>query len=139
MPDNMTRAQRSYTMSRIRSNQNASTELQFLALLRRARIVGWRRNSDLPGKPDFVFPNGRLAVFIDGCFWHGCPRCALKSKSNAAYWSPKISGNVVRDRRITKVLKNAGWDVMRIWEHTIKKRPAAAITRLKGRLTSKRY
>src|SRR5580700_9059683 len=81
---------RSALMSRIRGSHNATTELKFLALLRATRIIGWRRNYPLTGKPDFTFPKSRLAVFIDGCFWHGhaCGR-NLSPKRNAQAWKDK--------------------------------------------------
>src|SRR5947207_2986434 len=122
MADDMTADQRSYTMSRIRSIGNKSTEYSFVRLLRRARIAGWRRNVRLPGRPDPVFRSERVVVFLDGCFWHGCRKCALRSKSNIEYWSPKIAGNAARDRRISAKLRSAGWTVFRVWEHQIKHR-----------------
>ena len=81
MPDVFTKAKRSEVMSRIRGRGNKDTELALAKLLRRHRITGWRRNQPVFGKPDFVFPKLKLAVFVDGCFWHGCPKHA--SKSNA--------------------------------------------------------
>src|SRR5690606_26892541 len=104
----MTRMQRSYTMSRIRSQGNESTELRLARLFRANKINGWRRNSRLPGRPDFVFPKERVAVFVDGCFWHGCPKCALRSNTNRGYWSAKIVGNRQRDRRHSRTLRQAG-------------------------------
>src|SRR5688572_13055237 len=98
MADNMTRRQRSRTMSRIRSVGNASTELRFLSLMRSAGLSGWRRNINLPGRPDVTFVRERVAVFLDGCFWHGCPRCYAEPKSNIKYWMRKIAGNVARDK-----------------------------------------
>ena len=114
MADDMTAAQRWYTMSRIRSVGNETTELRLVRLLREARLVGWRRRTSLPGKPDFVFRKARVAIFVDGCFWHGCRRCALSAKSNTKYWLPKIARNAARDKRITSELRGAGWVVIRI-------------------------
>ncbi len=126
---------RSVLMSRIRSKRNASTELKLLLLLRSARLHGWRRDFLLPGKPDFVFPRGKLAVFVDGCFWHGheCGR-NLKPKRNAALWRGKIVGNKNRDRRVTRKLRAAGWTVVRIWECALAKRPLNCLQRIQRAL-----
>jgi DNA mismatch endonuclease (patch repair protein) len=70
-------------------------------------------------RPDFVFPKLRLAVFVDGCFWHGCPRHATQPKSNRAFWNKKLSANKKRDALVPRVLRSAGWQVLRIWEHEL--------------------
>jgi DNA mismatch endonuclease (patch repair protein) len=126
---------RSSLMSRIRSSQNQTTELRLIALLRNAEIHGWRRNYHLPGKPDFVFLNAKLAVFVDGCFWHGhdCGR-NLRPKRNAVAWRTKIDGNRRRDRLNGRVLRAAGWSVCRIWECSLAKQPAACLHRIKRML-----
>jgi len=77
------------------------------------------RHLSLTVRPDFVFPKSRTAIFVDGCFWHGCPKHATKPKSNAAFWRKKISGNKARDRLVNRVLRRAGWRVLRIWEHDL--------------------
>jgi len=74
-------------------------------------------NSQLAVRPDFVFPRLRIAVFVDGCFWHGCPKHATKPKGNAAFWRKKFAANRARDRLVTLTLRRAGWCVLRIWEH----------------------
>src|ERR1700733_13796768 len=107
-------------MLRIRSTGNRSTEGALIALMRTRGIKGWRRKSSLPGRPDFVFPKSHVAVFVDGCYWHGCPRCSLASKSNTSYWGPKIAGNRKRDRANAKALRIEGWSVIRIWEHELR-------------------
>jgi DNA mismatch endonuclease (patch repair protein) len=68
-------------------------------------------------RPDIVFSRARVAVYVDGCFWHGCPLHATSPKANAAYWTPKLKENVERDRRTTNALEADGWTVLRIWEH----------------------
>ncbi len=73
----------------------------------------------MPGRPDFVFPKKRLALFIDGCFWHGCPKCKLIPKTNIEYWAKKIRGNRERDKTIKKQLEQKRWTVIRIWEHQL--------------------
>jgi DNA mismatch endonuclease Vsr len=70
-------------------------------------------------RPDFVFPKPKVAVFVDGCFFHGCPKHATWPKNNAAFWRAKIEGNRARDRRQTRLLRAAGWRVIRIWEHAL--------------------
>lgn len=135
MVDDMTPAQRSYTMSRIRSAGNLTTELRFLRLLRLAGITGWRRKVKLPGHPDLVFRRQRVVVFLDGCFWHGCPRCYAPPQSNVEYWTPKVAGNAARDKRIRAELRSAEWRVVRIWEHSIRKEPSRALRRLQGALS----
>jgi DNA mismatch endonuclease (patch repair protein) len=119
MADWLSREQRSRNMASIRSKGNASTERAFLQLLRDARISGWRRHLSLPGKPDFVFPVRGLAIFIDGCFWHGCPRCYRMPDDNRTYWRAKVKSNRRRDRRRGRQLRSLKWRVMRVWEHSL--------------------
>jgi|SRR5215469_16098514 len=120
MTDWLTCEQRSRNMSSIRSIGNATTEGAFLRLLRESGITGWRRHLDLPGKPDFTFRSQRLAVFIDGCFWHGCPRCYRLPEDNRKFWKNKVLTNKRRDIRRTRELRRCGWAVLRIWEHRLK-------------------
>ena len=120
MTDCFEPAQRSRNMSRIRSNGNYSTELRFIKLMRQFNISGWRRKSKLIGRPDFVFNKPKVAVFIDGDFWHGNPKKSRLPKSNCEYWEKKITGNRTRDRIVTKALKNDGWRVLRIWESSLR-------------------
>lgn len=129
MSDIFTQKKRSEVMSRIRGKGNLSTELRLVGLFRDRGITGWRRHQALPGKPDFVFPSERLAVFVDGCFWHGCPRCFVKPKQNAKFWREKIGGNQKRDRRVARQLRADGWSVCRIWECRLK-RPEASVRRI---------
>lgn len=75
------------------------------------------RVQGLAVRPDLVFPRYRLVVFVDGCFWHGCPDHGNLPKVNTAYWASKLQGNRARDRRVTERLKAAGWRVVRLWEH----------------------
>jgi len=107
-------------MASVKSRDAKSTELKFISLLKEKGITGWRRNYPLTGKPDFVFRRIKIAVFIDGCFWHGCPRHCRMPSSNVNYWNNKIEKNKIRDKKITKALKMKGWQVIRIWEHEIK-------------------
>ena len=121
MADWLTRRQRSHNMASIRSAGNRTTERAFVALLRSAHITGWRRNVLLPGKPDFVFRSRRLAVFVDGCFWHGCPKCYRLPSDNRRYWRAKVLSNRLRDKRVARALRLGGWNVVRIWEHQLER------------------
>jgi DNA mismatch endonuclease, patch repair protein len=119
-------------MSRIRGALNKDTELRLIAIFRANGISGWRRRHALAGKPDFVFPREKLVVFVDGCFWHGCPAHATWPKQNADFWRTKILGNRRRDRAVNRLLKQAGWRVIRIWEHALtKKHEARTVSRLR--------
>lgn len=131
-------------MSRIRSRGNKDTELALVRVFRECGITGWRRHVPIriserrtrnrrPARtpirnpksavrifkvrPDFVFPKLRVAVFVDGCFWHACPIHATNPKGNATFWRKKLAANQDRDRRVNRELKRAGWRVVRVWEH----------------------
>src|SRR5881296_2200586 len=98
MPDSFTRQKRSQVMGAIRSRGNKETELKLVAILRSSGITGWRRHQPLPGRPDFIFRRERLAIFVDGCFWHrhrGC-KFAYTPKSRLEFWVRKFDSNVAR-------------------------------------------
>ena len=132
MADVFTKKKRSQVMAAIRSRGNKDTELKLAAILRAAGITGWRRHQAVPGHPDFIFRRERLAVFVDGCFWHGCPKHGRKPGSNRAYWLPKLRRNRERDSAVKRSLCSAGWTVIRLWEHdlAIPQRCAARIARM---------
>jgi DNA mismatch endonuclease, patch repair protein len=111
---------RSRTMSAVRGKNNRTTELRFRMALVRASLNGWTMHASLPGRPDFYFPAANLAVFLDGCFWHGCKHCGHIPKTNSVFWSMKIERNQARDRRNTRLLQKRGSLVVRVWEHSIK-------------------
>ncbi len=119
--DTISREERSKLMSRVRSSGNKSTELRMIQQFRKLHIKGWRRNQAIFGHPDFVFPKRKVVVFVDGDFWHGHPRLGRIPKSNSAFWKAKIEANKARDRKVNRVLKKAGWNVIRIWESEIEK------------------
>lgn len=117
MPDDRTTSQRSETMRRVRS-RDTSCELALRRQLHR-RGLRYSLRKKLPGSPDIVFVASRVAVFVDGCFWHGCPDHCRRPSSNVAYWKAKIGGNMSRDRRVDRELAGAGWRVVRLWEHEV--------------------
>jgi DNA mismatch endonuclease (patch repair protein) len=119
MVDLYSPAKRSEIMSRVRGKGNKATELALVSVLRRNRITGWRRNARLFGSPDFVFPKDHIALFVDGCFWHSCPIHASQPRTNAEFWSEKLSKNRLRDGMVNRTLKKSGWRVIRIWQHEL--------------------
>jgi DNA mismatch endonuclease, patch repair protein len=139
MVDNLTATQRSQNMAAIRSSGNRTTERALRSRLIRAGIRGWQLcPKDLVGKPDFAFRATKLAVFVDGCHWHGCPRCYRPPASNTGYWNMKFKRNKERDRSVTASLRRAGWTVLRIWEHEIAQAPAKIMEKIERMLQRKR-
>jgi DNA mismatch endonuclease (patch repair protein) len=135
MIDVFTKRKRSAVMSLIRSADNASTELRLITLMHGRGITGWRRRQTLPGRPDFVFRHGKLAVFVDGCFWHGCPLHHRLPATRPAFWLAKLQANRARDRRVGLELRQNGWRVLRIWECDLTKaRQPLTAARLKRAL-----
>jgi len=167
MADVFTKAKRSEVMSRIRGRGNKDTELALAKIFRAQRITGWRRQAEIRGravasvydrrkagarraplqkpfrvKPDFVFIKLKLAIFVDGCFWHGCPKHCSPMKwlrkssmpannpplpsrlrrTGRAFWRRKLSANKARDRVVARMLRRAGWRVLRVWEHELARR-----------------
>ena len=130
MSDVFSKAKRSAVMSRIRSRGNKATELALATFFRRHKITGWRKQLEVriqksgarsfKVRPDFIFPKLKLAVFVDGCFWHGCPQHGTQPKGNRAFWKKKFARNIARDRLVNRALRRAGWRVLRIWEHTLR-------------------
>ncbi len=130
MTDNLTVATRSRVMAATKGRGNLSTEVPLARALRKLRITGWRRHASLPGRPDFAFRKQRLAIFVDGCFWHGCPEHCRIPQSHAAYWIDKIGKNVARDKELRRRLKLEGWTALRFWEHEIKSDPIACAQKI---------
>jgi DNA mismatch endonuclease (patch repair protein) len=131
MADVFSKSKRSDVMSHIRGGGNRDTELALKEVFHELGINGWRRNQSLLGHPDFVFRRQRIAVFVDGCFWHCCPRHHAWPKNNALFWRKKLESNRVRDRDVNRGLREKGWRVLRIWEHELKaKSRHALVTRL---------
>ena len=121
MRDPLTKTERSALMAKVRSKGNRSTEGMVQRALRRERVRGWTKHPrNIEGHPDFYFPKLRVAVFVDGCFWHGCPRCGRLPRSRVAFWRAKIDANRRRDREIRRHLRSTGVRVVRVWEHQLK-------------------
>jgi len=120
MADTFTKGERSQIMRKVKSKRNKSTELKLIKYFRENRITGWRRNYNIFGKPDFVFPRQRVVIFTDGCFWHGHICRNLKPQDNKNYWTKKIRGNKNRDREVTAQLTDNNWAVIRLWECELK-------------------
>lgn len=113
---------RSSIMSKVRSKGNKSTELRVIELFEDNGITGWRRNYKVKGHPDFVFLKERVAIFVDGCFWHGHECRNIYPKDNEEYWNKKRQRNIQHDLEITERFQKRGWTVVRIWECELKKK-----------------
>ncbi len=133
MSDVLTKEQRHYNMSRIRSTRT-EPELKLKGALESLgfeyQVVG------IYGRPDFVNRNNKIAIFIDGCYWHKCPQDFVKPETRSEFWMQKIERNVSRDGIVNRRLKSEGWKVLRIWEHDVRKYPNKVISRVKRALKS---
>lgn len=127
--DRVSKEARSRIMRAIRSKGNKTTESRMLRLLRHHKLSGWRRHYPVNGTPDFAWPKEKVALFVDGCFWHGCPRCYSAPRTNQKFWEDKVWGNKKRDRRVSRQLRKSGWSVLRVWECSIEK--TATISRIR--------
>lgn len=121
MADTFTKIERSSIMRNVKSSGNRSTELKLVKLFRENGVIGWRRNYPLFGKPDFTFPKSKVAVFVDGCFWHGHNCRNTRPSDNKEYWTEKINRNKKRDLLVNGELRKKEWKVVRIWECSLKK------------------
>ncbi|MGH8022063.1 MAG: very short patch repair endonuclease [Limisphaerales bacterium] len=119
MADVFSAKRRSEIMSRVKGRRNAATELRLIAIFRKHDIRGWRRGRSIFGRPDFVFPAARLAVFVDGCFWHGCPLHGTEPQTNRGFWVRKIKRNKERDRLVGRNLRMQKWRILRVWQHDL--------------------
>jgi DNA mismatch endonuclease (patch repair protein) len=147
--DKISKAKRSAIMSRIRGHGNQRTDKNVVILFRKIGIKDWRRHQivhfnvkRLHGniasdgtifkaqvRPDFLFSRLKIALFVDGCFWHGCPACYRKPKSRRAFWMAKILRNKERDQFQLRQLKRTGWRVIRIREHELLRENEARLIR----------
>ena len=135
MTDVLTKEQRKLNMSRIRG-KDTSPELKIRKMLYARGLRGYRVHYDLPGKPDIVFTKKRIAIFIDGCYWHKCPICFKEPQTNYEFWMNKINSNVKRDKEVNSRLKSDGWIVLRFWEHQVRKEPEEVINKIAEVLSS---
>lgn len=132
----MTSEQRSRCMSRIRGRDTTPELIVRRALWQRG--LRYRLRTKLPGRPDMVFGPCGVAVFIDGCFWHACPEHGVKPKANARFWREKLAANVQRDLRATATLREAGWAVLRFWEHEVERDLGGVVARIEEALCEPR-
>lgn len=123
MPDVFSKSKRSEIMARVRGRGNKATELTLATFFRTHGISGWRRHLPLFGTPDFVFRDRRTVVFVDGCFWHGCPIHQTMPSTNREFWTEKLLRNRRRDRLVNRTLRDAGWTVIRVWQHELRNLP----------------
>lgn len=123
MSDPLSPDQRSAQMGKVRSSGNKATEGIVERKLVESGIPGWEKQpSGILGKPDFFFPEYRILVFVDGCFWHACPFCKRRiPTARNEFWRIKIDGNRRRDNRQRRTLREQGYHVLRVWEHEVKK------------------
>jgi DNA mismatch endonuclease, patch repair protein len=128
---------RSANMRAIKSRENRSTEWRLRSMLMRTAVKGWRLHSnEVVGNPDFLFLVHRVVVFIDGCFWHGCPKCGHIPKTNKKYWTAKIDRNKKRDKMYSKELRRQGFKVVRIWECALREKPQRCLQRILSAVSS---
>lgn len=122
MADVFNRQQRSQIMQKVKSRGNRSTEMRLISVFEENGITGWRRNYSVKGHPDFVFLQKRIAIFVDGCFWHGHDCRNTRPADNKEYWDKKRERNIRHDQEITALFEARGWTVIRIWECELKKK-----------------
>lgn len=135
MADVLTPEQRRLNMSRVRAkNTKPETTLRSALHLRGLRFRIHRK--DLPGSPDIVFPRHKIAIFIDGCFWHGCPKHGVRPSTNQKFWVDKIEANRKRDKIASRELRKLGWKVIRIWEHDVKRNVSRVLRSIESAVTS---
>lgn len=136
-------AVRSRAMQAVKGKGNKTTELKFCFALEQSGVSDWKLHEKLIGNPDVYFPSYKIAVFLDGCFWHGCPKCGHIPKTNNTYWKAKIERNKERDSSKTNALKEQGYLVVRFWEHEILENVDECVERVKDviedRLSRIRY
>lgn len=127
MSDIFDKEKRSEIMSVVRSKGNISTELKLIKFFKVKNIIGWRRNYKVKGHPDFIFLKRKIAIFVDGCFWHGHDCRNTRPADNSKYWKNKRERNIKHDKEVTALFENRGWIVIRIWECELKKSNASRL------------
>ena len=133
MVDNLSKSQRQRCMSSVRTRAT-SIEARVADILTSKRFRIQRNPATVFGKPDIILASRTIAIFVDGCFWHGCKLHSTVPKTNKAFWNRKIRRNVMRDKRVVRELKVQGWRVFRIWQHELRNQESTEI--LETRLLS---
>ena len=129
MADVMSTRQRSVLMGRIRG-ANTSPELELRRRLWRSGVRYRLHDRSILGRPDIVVRSARLAIFVDGCFWHSCPKHRVWPKSNVGFWRAKLKANRLRDAKVNRALRGARWSVVRVWEHEVDGAPDRVVRRV---------
>jgi DNA mismatch endonuclease (patch repair protein) len=129
---------RSAAMGKVRSKGNRTTEVRLRYALVRAGISGWHLHVPIPGRPDFYFDKQKVAIFVDGCFWHGCPKCGHIPKANRAFWRAKIERNQERARKWDRLLSRQGVLTKHVWECDLKATPEVFVQKLMRILTKRK-
>ncbi|MEZ7892706.1 MAG: very short patch repair endonuclease [Candidatus Wallbacteria bacterium] len=138
MTDTVDKQTRSKIMQKVKSF-DTSIEVKLRKELWKHEIKGWRKNyKKLIGKPDIVFTKYKIAIFINGCFWHGCPKCYRLPQTNKKYWINKVNKNTLRDKNNIKILMKIGWTVINFWEHEINNNILKCINKIKKNLKIKK-
>lgn len=140
MSDIFSSEKRSSIMSKVRSKGNKSTELKLIQYFKENDIHGWKRGYNVKGHPDFVFLDKKIAIFVDGCFWHGHDCRNTRPSDNQEFWQKKRERNMKHDQEITALFESRGWTVFRIWECELKKRTDSnKLNQLMGLLYKGKY
>ena len=134
--DKYNKEKRSMVMTRVKKSYTRLEEKLVVILNTEGLDQYDRYGKDLPGSPDFVFQQEKVAIFLDICFWHGCPKHLRMPASNIDYWEHKIAINKERDKRQTRELRKSGWKVLRLWEHELKE-PGRVIVKVRRALESR--
>ena len=131
MMDSVSKRKRSEIMGRVKAKGNKSTELLLRALLSAHRVSGWESNlPTICGVPDVSFPMKHLAIFVDGCFGHGCPKCYRRPKSKKLFWDRKLLKNKMRDRKVNATLRGNNWKVLRFYECALGNAPQLVLNKI---------
>jgi DNA mismatch endonuclease (patch repair protein) len=121
-------------MSAVRS-RDTRAEMALRMALRSRALTGYRCSPrGVPGRPDVAFTRWRVAVFVDGCFWHGCPECYVRPETNQPFWDSKLAVNKERDYKVDAELACAGWTVLRFWEHEVRSDPGSVADQVEDAL-----
>ena len=129
MTDVFDKKKRSNIMRQVKSKKNKSTELRLIEIFKQNHITGWRRSYPVQGHPDFVFQKQKIAVFVDGCFWHGHDCRNTRPAEHHEYWQQKREYNMKHDQEVTTIFESRGWTVLRIWECELMEKNKSALAK----------